>query len=245
MAALRMAVVGVGRMGLTHAENLARRVRGARLVAVTTSDPERADEARRAAGDPGLAVYPGLDDLLAGEDLDAICISSSTSAHAGNVVTCARAGLHIFCEKPLALTLEDCDRAIAAVESAGVKLMVGHMRRFDAGHVQAKRYIEEGAIGRPLVFRAISGDVNPPPPSFADPNVSGGLILDAMYHDLYLSRWLLDDEPVRAFVAEMQAFVDCLLEGSEPPVDGRDARATVAAGLAATRAMREGRPVNL
>jgi len=336
MAALWMAVVGVGRMGLTHAENLARRVRGVKLVAVTTSDAERANEARRAASEPDLAVYPDLDDLLAGEELDAICISSSTSAHAGNVVTCARAGLHIFCEKPLALTLEDCDRAIAAVDSAGVKLMVGHMRRFDAGHVQAKRYIAEGAIGRPLVFRAISGDVNPPPPSFADPNVSGGLILDAMYHDLYLSRWLLDDEPVRAFVegdalvdpavgavgdvdnavavlrfsrgglgsfyvtrttryghdlrvevigdqgavqvgrfrqtpvrlldpsgvhhdmpwttpdrmgeafvAEMQAFVDCLLEGSEPPVDGRDARATVAAGLAATRAMREGRPVNL
>ena len=340
-----MAVVGVGRMGLTHAENLARRVRGVQLVAVTTSDPERAAEARRACGEPDLAVYPDLDTLLASESLDAICISSSTSAHADNVVTCAQAGLHIFCEKPLALTLEGCDRAIAAVERAhlpgraapgGVKLMVGHVRRFDAGHIQARQYIAEGAIGRPLVFRAISGDVNPPPPSFADPNVSGGLLLDAMYHDLYLSRWLLDDEPVRAFaeggalvdpavgavgdvdnavavlrfsrgglgsyyvtrttryghdlrvevigeqgavqvgrfrqtpvrlldprgvhhdmpwttpdrlgeafVTEMQAFVDCLLDGSEPPVDGQDSRATVAAGLAATRALREGRPVDL
>jgi myo-inositol 2-dehydrogenase / D-chiro-inositol 1-dehydrogenase len=336
MSTIRMAVIGVGRMGLTHAENLACRVRGAQLVAVTTSDPERASEARHATGRPELAVHPNLEALLAAEELDAICISSSTSAHPDNVVACAQAGLHIFCEKPLALNLEDCDRAIAAVESAGVKMMIGHVRRFDAGHVEAQRYIHEGAIGRPLVFRAISGDVNPPPPSFADPNVSGGLLLDAMYHDLYLSRWLLDDEPVRAFaeggalvdpaigavgdvdnavavlrfsrgglgsfyvtrttryghdlrvevigdqgavqvgrfrqtpvrlldpkgvhhdmpwttphrlgeafVTEMQAFVDCLLEGGEPPVDGRDARATLVAGLAATRALRENRPVDL
>ncbi len=331
---LRLAVVGVGRMGVTHAENLARRVRGARLVAVTTSSAERAGDVRRCCGD--VAVYPGLDALLGAEQLDAICISSSTSAHAGNVEQCAAAGLHIFCEKPLALTLADCDRAIAAVQQAGVKLMMGHVRQFDSGHIEAKRTIEAGAIGQPLVFRSISGDTDPPPASFADPAVSGGLILDAMYHDIYLSRWLLDDEvtrayaeggalvdegvrsvgdvdnavvslrfaggpmgslfvsrttryghdlrvevigdegavqigrfrqtPVRlldrrgvhhdmprttpdrlgeAFVTELQAFVDCLTQSKEPPVGGRDSRAVVAVGIAATRSMHEGRPVQV
>lgn len=332
MKKVRIAVVGVGRMGLTHAENLARRVRGARLVAVTTSNEQRSLEARRLRGE--IAVYPGLESLLATEELDAVCISSSTSAHADNVEQCAAAGLHIFCEKPLALTLADCDRAIDAAEQAGVKLMMGHVRQFDAGHVEAKRLIEAGAIGRPLVLRAISGDVDPPPPSFADPAVSGGLILDAMYHDLYLSRWLLDDEVVRAyaeggalvdkavgavgdvdnamvmlrfagesmgtlfasrttryghdlrvevigdegavqigrfrqtpvrlldrqgvhhdmarttperlgeaFVAELQAFVDCLVHDSEPPITGYDSKAVVAIGLAARRSLHEGRPV--
>jgi predicted dehydrogenase len=202
---IRIAVVGVGRMGLTHAENLARRVRGVRLVAVTTSKAERAAEVRRSSGD--VAVFPTLEALLDAGGLDAVCISSSTSAHADNVEACAEAGLHIFCEKPLALTLPDCDRAIAAAEQAGVKLMMGHVRQFDAGHVEAKRFIDAGAIGQPLVFRAISGDVDPPPPSFADPAVSGGLILDAMYHDLYLARWLMADEPVRAY-AEGGALVD-------------------------------------
>jgi predicted dehydrogenase len=334
MAEIRMAVVGVGRMGLTHAENLARRVRGAKLVAVTTSDERRAAKARACCGN--VVVYPDLDALLAAGGLDAICISSSTSAHADNVVQCAAAGLGIFCEKPLALTLDDCDRAIAAAEAAGVQLMIGHVRRFDAGHLEAKAAIEAGAIGRPLVVRAISGDVDPPPPSFADPAVSGGLILDAMYHDLYLTRWLLADEPVRAyaeggalvdpaigavgdvdnavvtlrfargaigslyvsrttryghdlrlevigdegavqigrfrqtpvrlldrqgvhhdmarttpdrlgeaFVTEMQAFVDCLQAGSPPPVPGNDSRATIAIGLAATRSLHEGRPIDL
>jgi predicted dehydrogenase len=334
MAEIRIAVVGVGRMGLTHAENLAHRVHGASLVAVTTSDEQRAREAQRRCGP--VAVFPTLEALLASEELDAVCISSSTSAHADNVVRCAASGLHMLCEKPLALTLEDCDRAIAAAEEAGVNLMMGHVRQFDAGHVEAKRFIEAGAIGRPLVFRAISGDVDPPPPSFADPAVSGGLILDAMYHDCYLSRWLLDDEvlrayaeggalvdpaigavgdvdnavvslrfdrgamatlfvsrtcryghdlrvevigdegavqvgrfrqtPVRlldrqgvhhdmprdfpdrlgeAFLIEMQAFVDCLVHGIDPPVTGYDSRATVAVGLAATRSMHECRPVDM
>jgi myo-inositol 2-dehydrogenase/D-chiro-inositol 1-dehydrogenase len=334
MNEIRIAVVGVGRIGITHADNLAHRVHGARLVAVTTSSDERAAEVRRRCGD--VAVYPNLDALLSAGELDAVCIASSTSAHAENVVRCAGAGLHIFCEKPLALTLADCDRAIAAAEQTGSKLMIGHVRRFDAGHVEARRYIEQGAIGKPLVFRAISGDIDPPPPSFANPAISGGLILDAMYHDLYISRWLMDDEVVRvysegdalvdpaigavgdvdnavvtvrfggsaigtlfvsrtcrygydlrvevigdqgavqigyfrqtpvrlldrrgvhhdmaytfperfgdAFVAELQAFVDCVIQDTAPPVSGYDSRATVAIGIAATQAMHEGRPVAL
>lgn len=334
MTEVRIAVVGVGRMGLTHAENLAHRVRGAKLVAVTTSDDGRAAEAQKCCGD--VAVYPTVEALLAAGGLDAVCISSSTSAHADNVVQCAAEGLHIFCEKPLALNLSDCDRAIASAAETGVKLMIGHVRQFDAGHVEAKRHIDSGAIGKPLVFRSISGDVDPPPASFADPSVSGGLIVDAMYHDLYLSRWLMEDEvgrvyaegealvdpaigavgdvdnavvslrfrggalgtlfvsrttryghdlrvevigdkgavqigqlwqtPIRlldrngvhhdmpfttperlgeAFVAEMQAFVDCLLEGDKPPVTGLDSQMTLAVGIAATRSMHRRSPVEL
>lgn len=339
MTDIRIAVIGVGRMGMTHAENLARRVHGARLVAVTTSHEARAAEAQRRCGP--VPVYSDLPALLEAVrsgriELDAVCISSSTSAHPDNVVACAKAGLHIFCEKPLALGLADCDRAMAATERADVKLMLGHVRQFDAGHLEARRFIAAGAIGQPLVFRAISGDVDPPPPSFANPAVSGGLILDAMYHDLYLSRWLLDDEPARAyaeggalvdpaigevgdvdnavvtlrftrgalgtlyvsrtcryghdlrvevigdegavqigrfrqtpvrlldrqgvhhdmpwttpdrlgeaFVTEMQAFVDCLVDDSTPPVTGHDSRKTIAVGLAATRSMHEGRPVEV
>ena len=334
MDEIRVAVVGVGRIGLTHAESVARRVAGARLVAVTTSRADRAAAVGRRCGD--VEVFPDLDTLLAWGKMDAVVLASSTFAHADNVVRCAAAGLQIFCEKPLALTLADCDRAINAAQQAGVKLMVGHVRRFDAGHAEAKRLIEAGAIGKPVAVRAISGDTDPPPPSFADPAVSGGLILDAMYHDLYISRWLLADEiqrvyaegsalvdpaigavgdvdnaivtlrfaggamgslfvsrttryghdlrvevigdegavqvgrlhhtPVRlldrggvhhdmpwttpdrlgeAFVTELQAFVDCLLHDTAPPVPGQDSRAVVAAGIAATRSMHEGRPIDM
>jgi len=334
MSETRIAVVGAGRIGLVHAENLAHRVRGARLAAVTTSRPERATAVRACCGD--VPAYPNLDALLtAGRDhLDAVVIASSTSAHADNVAQCAAAGLHIFCEKPLALSLADCDRAIAAADAAGVKLMLGHVRQFDAGHVEARRLVAAGAIGQVIAFRAISGDTDPPPASFADPAVSGGLILDAMYHDLYLARWLVADEVVRAyaeggalvdagvrsvgdvdnaivslrfaggalgsllvsrttryahdlrvevigdegavhigrlaqtpvvlldrqglhrdtvrtatqrfgdaFAAELQAFVDCVVQDTAPPVTGLDGRAVTAIGLAATRALHVGQPV--
>jgi predicted dehydrogenase len=202
---LRIAVVGAGRIGLTHAENLARRVRGARLVAVTTSRPERADAVLEACG--VVAVHPTVDAMLAEERLDAVVVASSTSAHVDNVKRCSAEGLHILCEKPLALDLDGCDRAVLAVDAAGVTLMVGHVRQFDSGYLEANRLIREGAVGRPVVYRAISGDMNPPPASFADLGVSGGLILDSMYHDIYLGRWLMDDEIVRVY-GEGEALID-------------------------------------
>ncbi len=202
---LRMAVVGVGRMGMTHAENLSRRVLGARLIAVTTSSAVRADEVRRRCG--AVPVYERFEDLLEAERLDAVVISSSTSAHVGNVEKCAEAGIHVLCEKPLALDLEGCRRAARAARSDGIKLMLGHVRCFDGGYLEAKRFIDSGAIGRPLIYRGLSGDVDPPPPEFADLRVSGGLILDSMYHDIYLSRWLMNDEVRRVF-GEGGALVD-------------------------------------
>lgn len=202
---LRVAVIGVGGIGLVHADNLCRRVRNARLVAVTTSRPERAAEVRTLCG--SLTAYPNIEALLSAETLDAVVIASSTSAHVDNVVACAGAGLHIFCEKPLALTEADCARASAATEAAGVKLMIGHVRQFEAGNLEAKRLIESGAIGRPLIYRGLSGDMQPPPPDLANPAVSGGLILDSMYHDIYLARWLLADEVTRVY-AEGEALVD-------------------------------------
>ena len=230
MDELRIAVVGVGRIGLTHAENLAHRVRQARLIAVTTSSAERAEAARRRCG--AVPVYKTLDRLIESESPDAVIISSSTSAHVRNVEQCAAAGLHILCEKPLGLTLEECARAVNAVESAGVKLMMGHTRRFDAGYEEAKRLIVAGAVGRPVLYRSLSGDVDPPPPSFADLGVSGGLILDSMYHDIYLGRWLMNDEIIRVY-GEGGALIDADV-GAVGDVDNAVVSARFAGGAMAT-----------
>ena len=230
MSELRVAVVGVGRMGLTHAENIVHRTRGAQLVAVTTSSAERAEAVRRCCG--AVPVYDNLDRLIESKSLDAVIISSSTSAHVENVERCAAAGLHILCEKPLGLSLEDCDRAVNVVDTAGVKLMIGHTRRFDAGYEEAKRLIESGAIGRPVLYRSISGDVNPPPLAFADLGVSGGLILDSMYHDIYLGRWLMDDEIIRVY-GEGGALIDDDV-GSVGDVDNAVVSARFAGGAMAT-----------
>jgi predicted dehydrogenase len=223
MKELRIAVVGVGRMGLTHADNLAHRVRGARLAGVTTSSAERAEAVRRCCG--AVPVFGDLNQLIEAQPLDAVIISSSTSAHVQNLEQSAAAGLHILCEKPLGLTLEDCDLAAKAADSAGIKLMVGHTRRFDVGYQEAKR-----------------GDVDPPPPEFADLGVSGGLILDSMYHDIYLGRWLMNDEIVRVY-GEGDALIDDPV-GSVGDVDNAVVSVRFAGGamgsLSASRTTRYG-----
>jgi len=120
--------------------------------------------------------------------------------------------------------------------------MVGHVRRFDSGYLEAKRIIESGTIGRPLLYRSLSGDMDPPPPSFADLEVSGGLLVDSMYHDIYLGRWLMDDEVVRVF-AEGGALVDPEV-GAVGDVDNAVVSARFAGGalgaLSASRTTRYG-----
>ena len=110
------------------------------------------------------------------------------------VVAAARAGKAIFCEKPLALSLQQTEASLAAVQQADVLLQVGFMRRFDPGYVQARALIQSGRIGRPLTFKAVGRDPSCPPLDYADPAHSGGLVLDMGIHDFDLARWLMSSE---------------------------------------------------
>lgn len=189
---LNIAVFGLGRMGRIYAQTLAERVDGGRLLAV--ADPAvRADDETLA----GLDVPHVLDDpaaALARPDLHAVVIATPTSTHRDLIVAAARAGKAIFCEKPLALTLEATREALAAVAAAGVPLQVGFMRRFDPAYQKMQRAIANGRIGRPLTFKAVGRDPFCPDPAFADPAHSGGLILDMGIHDFDLARWLMGSE---------------------------------------------------
>lgn len=199
MAKLGIGVIGMGVMGARHAETLARWVAQARLVAVADTDRARA---RTVAGKLRVAhVYASAEEVLARRDVDAVVIASPARFHAQAIIAAARAGKAILCEKPLALTLEDADTALAAVERAGVPLQIGFMRRYDPAYAEAKRRIEAGAIGAPLLFKAIGRDPAPPPPSYFRGGLSGGLFLDSSIHEFDLARWLMEDE-----VAEVHAF---------------------------------------
>lgn len=192
---VNVAVVGLGRMGRIYAHALAHQVAGARLYAI--ADP---NEPARAAVLADIDVPHTLPDFLSVldlPDLHAVVIATPTSTHPELVSAAARAGKAIFCEKPLALTLAETHTALAAVERAGVPLQVGFMRRFDAGYRQAHAMIAEGRIGRPLTFKAIGRDYACPPPEYANPSRSGGLIIDMGIHDFDLARWLMHSEVER------------------------------------------------
>lgn len=191
---VRIGLVGAGRMGSNHARLIATSVPQAKLVGIADVN---ADAARGLAGEVGdPTVYGSMAELLAAPDLDAVLIATSSSYHLDAIRLAASAGVDILCEKPIALTLADTDAAIAAAEAAGVRLQCGFMRRWEPDYVRAKARLSSGEYGRPMLFKSLQFDPEPPPLAFADPTVSGGIMVDMGIHEFDLARWLMDDEVV-------------------------------------------------
>ena len=192
---LKIGVIGLGRMGKLYASVLATQVSGVQLYAAAdVGEQERAwvsDECHVPH------IFADAQELLALPELDAVVISTPTSTHHDLVIAAANAGKAIFCEKPLALTIAENHRVVEAVARAQVPLQVGFMRRFDAAYQKAKALIADGRIGRPITFRSIGRDPFCPRREYADPALSGGLIVDMAIHDFDLARWLMGSEVER------------------------------------------------
>ncbi len=186
---VRFGLVGAGRIGRVHAETLVQRVPKATVVSVTDINMAAAEDCAAAHGIPNVVV--DFDAMLADHSLDAIVIASSTDTHAPFIIKAAAAGKHIFCEKPIAADLAVIDEALAAVEAAGVKLMLGFNRRFDANHQRIKTAIEQGEIGKPHLMHIVSRDPAPPPIEYV--KVSGGMFFDMTIHDFDMARFLLGE----------------------------------------------------
>ncbi len=192
-ARLRVGVIGLGRMGQIHARHLAE-LPQAELVVVGSRRPAVAE---RLARELGVEWADSYEAVLERRDLDAVVIATATCEHVSHVIHAAERGRAIFCEKPIALTLEDTDRALDAVRRAGVPLMVGFMRRFDPPYARAKELIEAGAIGRPVMYKGVNRDPRWPAHEDDDPAVSGGFFVDMGVHDYDLAWWLMDSPIVR------------------------------------------------
>jgi myo-inositol 2-dehydrogenase/D-chiro-inositol 1-dehydrogenase len=193
-ATLGLGMIGVGRIGRMHAELLARQVPGA---AVTTVHDEFEENARAVAGTLGARVAADLDELLAGPDVDAVAICTPTDTHAELVVAAARAGKAIFCEKPVSLDLAEVDRALAAVQQAGVPFQIGFNRRFDPAHAAVAAAVARGDVGELQLARVTSRDPAPPPVSYI--RSSGGLFLDMTIHDFDMARFVTGSEVVEVY----------------------------------------------
>src|SRR5690349_16030369 len=181
MAKIGIGVIGLGRMGQVYGSFVAAQVADARLVAISDSRPEAMQ--KFAERNSNLKTYVNYHDLLADQEIDAVIVVTPTHTHREVVMAAADAGKAIFCEKPTALTLKETDEMISVVDAAGVMFQVGFMRRFDKAYANAKKQIESGAIGDPVVIRSIGRDPFRTSLEYADPNVSGGLILDMGIHD--------------------------------------------------------------
>ena len=191
---LGIGVIGAGRIGSTHARLLTSEVPGARVAAVNDT---RTEAARALADELGVRTVPSADDLLAAPEVDAVAICSSTDTHAALLLAAAEAGKPVFCEKPVSLELDEMDRALGAIEDAGVPFQIGFNRRFDPSHASVRAAVADGTVGEPQLVRITSRDPEPPPLSYV--LVSGGIFLDMTIHDFDMARFVTGSEVVEVF----------------------------------------------
>src|SRR5438445_194216 len=148
-------VVGVGIMGRRHAENAAWWIPGGRLGAVFDADRALASRVGR---DLEAEACGSLEELLGRDDVRIVVIASPREFHAEQAVAALSQGKDVLLEKPMALSLADCDRVIAAAEQGSARLQIGFMRRYDAAYAEARRLVLSGALGDALLVRAVHRD---------------------------------------------------------------------------------------
>ncbi len=193
---ITVGIIGAGRIGKIHAENIRSFIPEARILAV--ADVAAADKLGDWARGLGIErVVKEPREILSDPRIEAVLICSSTDTHADLVMAAAAAGKHVFCEKPVDLTVDKVQRALAAVEKAGVKLQVGFNRRFDHNFRRVRELVQSGALGDPHVIRITSRDPTPPPAEYA--KVSGGIFLDMTIHDFDMARYLAGSEVVEVY----------------------------------------------
>jgi predicted dehydrogenase len=189
MEPVGVGVVGLGGIGRVHAANLCDRVRGARLVRVADTSDESRRWADQALGVPSADC---LDALLSDSRVGAVVIATPPPTHSEMVTLAAAAGKAILCEKPLALDIDDAERAVAAATRAGVVLQVGFHRRFDPDFMLAKERIGTGQLGAVYSFADSMRDLEPPDPATIR-GTAQALLHDAACHDLDAARWLIGE----------------------------------------------------
>lgn len=192
---MNLAIIGCGGIGRLHAQMATRA--GLKIVACTDKDP---DAAKALGRQYNASASTDMDGVIRRPDVDIVLVATPTPRHAGAVTDAAKAGKHIFCEKPFASTVQQCRAAIAAVKKARVKLFVGHVVRYFHEFETIRAQIRAGKIGAPGFARLYRGGFYPGGPTswFRDYAQSGGVTFDCMIHDLDWLRYMFG-EPERIF----------------------------------------------
>ncbi|WHH58508.1 Gfo/Idh/MocA family oxidoreductase [Petroclostridium sp. X23] len=190
---VNVAVIGAGRMGWLHAGNFHGKVSKGKVAAVVDQNKESAD---KLGSHLGAEVFSQVDDILMRPDIHAICISTPIGTHKELSLKALKAKKHVFCEKPLTLTVADAEEIAAAVKESGCCYQLGFMSRFDDAFEAAKEALEQGVVGTPVFIRSTSRDPGlPPVPGWgANPEACGDISFELCSHDYDRMCWLMDDK---------------------------------------------------
>ncbi len=192
MEKIGVCVIGAGRAGMIHARNFARGVANAKLVAVVDPFEEAAQKAMKELEID--VYYLKYEDALQDKNVDAVVVVSPTVYHKDIVVSAAQAGKHILCEKPMAMTVEECDEMNKAVEENKVKLQIGFMRRFDKNFMYAKERLDAGEIGDVVLVKSLTHGPSIPQKWQYDIAKSNGPLAEVNSHDIDTVRWYTGSE---------------------------------------------------
>jgi myo-inositol 2-dehydrogenase/D-chiro-inositol 1-dehydrogenase len=194
MKIIKIALMGIGRIGKIHLRNINQHFPGAAVVAV--ADPLYDEETfKKDHGNLFFSKDPLEAITLPG--IDAVMICTPTSSHATLIEAAIKNGKHVFCEKPMDLSLERTAELVLMAKNAGVKLMLGFNRRFDPDFMKAKKSIAEGKIGEVQIVKITSRDPGLPPIDYI--KNSGGLFMDMAIHDFDMARYIMGKEVVEVF----------------------------------------------
>ena len=194
---LAIGIIGAGRIGRVHAETLSFRLPEADPLIIADPDTTASAAVAERCGIPHVAR--DSEEVFRNPAIDAVLICSPTATHAELAMRAARAGKHIFCEKPIDHSLSRIDLTLREVSKAGVKFQVGFNRRFDANFARVRNAVVRGEIGTPHLMHIISRDPAPPPMSYI--RTSGGMFLDMTIHDFDMARFLVGDEVESIYTA--------------------------------------------
>ncbi|MGW9685324.1 inositol 2-dehydrogenase [Flagellimonas sp. 2504JD1-5] len=198
----KIGIIGVGRMGKIHLENLSRKIEGVELVAAVNPGKEGQNFALE-QGVPN--VSDNIDLIIQNPEIDAVLISSPSDTHSEYAVKAAKAGKAIFCEKPIDKSLKKSHETVRTIAALKVPLMIGFNQRFDVNFSKVRTEISRGTIGNLRSLHIVSRDPQPPPISYI--KKSGGLFKDMTIHDFDMARFIMGCEVVEVFASG-----DCLID---------------------------------
>ncbi|WWC87436.1 uncharacterized protein L201_002325 [Kwoniella dendrophila CBS 6074] len=189
---LRYAVLGIGRMGSRHAQNLAFRTPRAELVAVCDPRSTTLEWAKQSLPS-STRVFTDSAECLGQDNVDAVLIASETGLHAKLVIDSIKAEKHVLVEKPISIDLETSRKVVEETEKyPHLKVMVGFSRRFDESYREVKKLIDQGKLGKPHLIKSATNDQHDPSGFFVSyAAASGGIFIDCGIHDIDLARWFL------------------------------------------------------
>lgn len=197
MSTIRFCLVGAGRAGLVHAHNVAGRIPNATLSALCDADADVLQQVGRELG--VTALFQDYREAVVDPNIDAAIIVTPTFVHCDITCAAARAGKHVFLEKPMAISVAECETINEAVAESGVKLQIGFMRRLDERFLRAKATIDAGDMGRVMVVKSTGRGPGLPPPWFYDLARSNGVLAEVNSHDFDSVRWFAGSEVCRVY----------------------------------------------